>query len=562
MSVPFSISSRSKFRESVCTDELDLLIIGGGITGAGILLDAQARGLKAGLVEMQDFAAGTSNRSTKLVHGGLRYLKQFEIGLVAEVGKERAVVYENGAHITTPVWMLLPIIEGGTFGKLASSFGIFVYDILAGVKRRERRKMLSYDETLAREPLLRRDKLKGSGYYVEYRTDDARLTLEIMKEAVDRGASALNYTKAQRLLYSNERVVGAEVLDLVTNESYEIRAKHVVNATGPWVDELREQDGSKTGKMIHLTKGVHVVVDGERFPLRNSVYFDVPDGRMVFAIPRDGKTYIGTTDTNYDADLMYPRMTVSDRNYLIECVNFMFPSVRLKADDIESSWAGVRPLIHEEGKDPSEISRRDEVFVSGTGLLTIAGGKLTGYRKMAEKVVSMVATSISSEEPGRRISPCATEHIAYSGGKFGGSENLEGFLAEKTAKGVELGLAPEKAKQMAQRYGTNVDTLFDIIQNRGEVRPINLDSDVFAEITYGIEAEMVVTPSDFFIRRTASLYFDIDWVLRWKDAVVRYMADLLDWTDEQSILYANELDRRIEEATSAMDDTISEVAQI
>ncbi|GMA57268.1 hypothetical protein GCM10025858_17710 [Alicyclobacillus sacchari] len=375
----FSFRNRQDIKRSLASEKLDVLIIGGGITGAGILLDARARGLNAAVVEMQDFAAGTSNRSTKLVHGGLRYLKQFEVGLVAEVGKERAIVYENGPHITTPVWMLLPIIEGGTYGRLATSFGIYVYDKLAGVKRSERRKMLSVDEALAKEPLLRREGLKGAGYYVEYRTDDARLTLEILKAAVDRGAKALNYAKVTKLLYHEGRVVGASIEDVLTGDTLDVYAEKVVNATGPWVDELRDMDGSKQGKTLHHTKGVHIVVDGGRFPLRNSVYFDVPDGRMIFAIPREGKTYIGTTDTNYHGDLKNPRVTQEDRDYLTACVNAMFPSVRLTDADIESSWAGVRPLIHEEGKDPSEISRKDEVFVSGSGLITIAASsRVTG----------------------------------------------------------------------------------------------------------------------------------------------------------------------------------------
>nr|WP_326492659.1 FAD-dependent oxidoreductase [Alicyclobacillus dauci] len=533
-------------------EELDLLVIGGGITGAGILLDAHVRGVRTGLIEMQDFAAGTSNRSTKLVHGGLRYLKQFEVGLVAEVGKERAIVYENGPHITTPVWMLLPIIQGGTYGKLASSIGIFVYDILAGVKRSERRKMLSYDETLAKEPLLRTDGLKGSGYYVEYRTDDARLTLEILKEAVDRGATAVNYTKATKLLYEDGKVVGVTAKDLLTGEEYEIRAKKVVNATGPWVDVLREMDGSKKGKTLHHTKGVHIVVDGHRFPLRNSVYFDVPDGRMVFAIPREGKTYIGTTDTNYKDDLIYPRMTVEDRDYLIKCVNFMFPSVKLTAEDVESSWTGVRPLIHEEGKDPSEISRKDEVFRSESGLFTIAGGKLTGYRKMADKVVSMVTEELA-RETNRQFPGCTTEHIAYSGGKFGGSEHLQPFLAEQTQSGVSLGLTKDEARKLAYRYGTNVHQVFDIIRTRrDELEASGLSPEVFGALTYGLEHEMVATPSDFFIRRTGSLYFDIAWVHTWKDAVVRYMAEQLHWSEEQRSRYEQDLAERIKEATEAV----------
>ncbi|WP_062306724.1 glycerol-3-phosphate dehydrogenase/oxidase [Alicyclobacillus sendaiensis] len=550
----FSWSARSAIKAQMANEAFDLLIIGGGITGAGILLDATARGMKAALVEMQDFAAGTSNRSTKLVHGGLRYLKQFEVGLVAEVGKERAIVYENGPHVTTPVWMLLPIIEGGTYGWLATSVGIYIYDKLAGVKRSERRKMLRADEALAIEPLLRREGLKGAGYYVEYRTDDARLTLEILKKAVEMGGAALNYAKATGFIYQGGRVAGANVEDVFTGETFAVRAKKVVNATGPWVDELREKDGSKSGKTLHHTKGVHIVVDGKRFPLRNSVYFDVPDGRMVFAIPREGKTYIGTTDTDYHGDLVHPRMTKADRDYLIDCVNFMFPSVKLAPEDIESSWAGVRPLIHEEGKDPSEISRKDEVFVSPSGLLTIAGGKLTGYRKMAEKVVDMVAGQLAAEE-GRRFGPCTTDKIPYSGGDFGGSDKMPAFVEERVQRGVKLGLAEADARRLARRYGTNVDLVYNLLASgRDRAEAHGLRPDVYAELEYGLRHEMVVTPSDFFIRRTGALYFDIDWLRANQDAVIRYMAAACGWSEEEAERHARELEARVQEATTVEEE--------
>jgi glycerol-3-phosphate dehydrogenase len=548
MGLEFSTKSRSDIQSHLCSEKLDLLVIGGGITGAGILLDAQTRGLKTALIEMQDFAAGTSNRSTKLVHGGLRYLKQFEVGLVAEVGKERAIVYENGPHITTPIWMLLPIFKGGTYGKLAASLGIYVYDKLAGVKHSERRKMLDYEQTLRKEPLLRRDGLKGSGYYVEYRTDDARLTLEIIKEAVARGTRALNYTKAEKLLYQNGKVVGVLAKDILTNETYEIYAKKVVNATGPWVDELRELDGSKSNKTLHLTKGVHIVVDGARFPLRNAVYFDVPDGRMVFAIPREGKTYIGTTDTNYHDDLVYPRMTKDDEEYLIDCVNYMFPTIKLTEKDVESSWAGVRPLIHEEGKGPSEISRKDEVLRSGSGLITIAGGKLTGYRKMADKVVSLVTSELAQEE-GRQFGPCVTATLTYSGGGFNGSENFQPYIAGKIQEGMKLGLTNEAASQLAHRYGTNIDGLYEIIRSRQvEAADFGLPLEVFSALIYGIESEMVATPADFFIRRTGSLYFNIHWLRQWKELVIAFMAKELGWTPDLTEYYRTDLENRIIEA--------------
>ncbi|RIV19232.1 glycerol-3-phosphate dehydrogenase/oxidase, partial [Alicyclobacillaceae bacterium I2511] len=520
---------------------------------AGILLDAHTRGMKVGLVEMQDFAAGTSSRSTKLVHGGLRYLKQFDVSLVAEVGKERAIVYENGPHVTTPLWMLLPIVQSGTYGMFMSSVGIYVYDRLAQVKESERRQMLTVAQALEKEPLLRQEGLRGAGFYVEYQTDDARLTLEIVKEAVERGAMAFNYAKAERLLYDKSgRVNGAQIKDLVTGETYAVYAHKVLNATGPWVDELRELDHSKRGKTMHLTKGVHIVVDKARFPLRNPVYFDVPDGRMVFAIPRDGKTYVGTTDTDYDGNPGTPRTSAVDRDYLIGCINYMFPSVALRAQDVESVWAGVRPLIHEEGKAPSEISRKDEVFISPSGLITIAGGKLTGYRKMADKVVSLVAEELSSPTH-REILPCTTDKIALSGGKFGGSEQMPAYLLQQIALGVELGLTESQATQLAHRYGTNIAQVYDAIRKAGDtMAQFGLPLDVFGTLLYGIQHEMVVTPADYFVRRTAAMFFDIHWVRKWKEPVIRFMAETLHWSQVEEQRNRAELERDIVEATEVL----------
>ena len=375
--------------------EFDVLVVGGGITGAGIALDAVTRGMSVALVEMQDFAAGTSSRSTKLVHGGLRYLKQFEVKTVAEIGKEREIVYENAVHVTEPEWMLLPFHKKGTFGPFTTSAGLKMYDFLAGVKKEERRQMLSAEETLRKEPLVKSKDLIGAGYYVEYRTDDARLTIEVIKKAIEKGAVCLNYTKVKSFIYNDEnKIIGAEVLDLVTNKRIVIHAKKIVNATGPWVDSVRALDSIENNKRLKLTKGIHIVMDQKHFPLRQAIYFDTPDKRMVFAIPRDGKTYIGTTDTFFEEDIQNPIANQEDVDYLIGAIHYMFPNVTISSEDVESTWAGVRPLIYEDGKNPSEISRKDEVWQSLAGLFTIAGGKLTGYRKMAESIVNTIAKQL------------------------------------------------------------------------------------------------------------------------------------------------------------------------
>lgn len=557
----FSSKTRVNKLEEMTTQKYDLLVIGGGITGSGIALDAANRGMKTALVEMQDFASGTSSRSTKLVHGGLRYLKQFEVKMVAEVGKERAIVYENGPHVTTPEWMLLPFHTGGTFGKYSTSVGLRVYDYLAGVKRSERRKMFSAEETLKREPLVKSQDLKGGGYYVEYKTDDARLTIEVAKEAASRGADLVNYTKVEEFIYDNGTVIGAVVVDQITKKSYKIHAKKIVNAAGPWVDSLREKDNSKKGKQLQLTKGIHLVINQKRFPLQQAIYFDTPDGRMVFAIPRDGKTYVGTTDTVYKEDARHPQMTVKDREYVIEAINYMFPTVNITVDDVESSWAGVRPLIHEEGKDPSEISRKDEVWTSHSGLITIAGGKLTGYRKMAELVVNTVAEQLKAE--GATFKPSQTKYLPISGGDVGGSKNFPKFVEEKVKVGVELGLSPEAATKLVKRYGSNIDVLYRYMTDyKDKMKASNLPTSVFLQVQYGIEEEMVTKPIDLFIRRTGALFFDIAWVREWKEAVIKYMAQELSWTPQQTSEYSQELNKHLHDAVVPVDEKGSQIADI
>ncbi|WP_100405732.1 glycerol-3-phosphate dehydrogenase/oxidase [Bacillus solitudinis] len=543
----FSSTKRASIITKMEEQRYDILIIGGGITGSGIALDATTRGMKTALVEMQDFGAGTSSRSTKLVHGGLRYLKQFEVKMVAEVGKERAIVYENGPHVTTPEWMLLPLHKGGTFGKFSTSVGLRVYDYLAGVKRSERRSMLSLEKTKQLEPLLKQEDLKGGGYYVEYKTDDARLTIEVAKKASENGVTALNYAKVESFIYEEKKIVGAIIVDQFTKKSFRVYAKNIVNAAGPWVDTLREQDGSKKGKSLQLTKGIHVVIDQKRFSLKQACYFDTPDGRMVFAIPRDGKTYVGTTDTVYKGDVAHPRMTASDRQYVLDAINFMFPTVKMKIEDIESSWTGLRPLIHEDGKDPSEISRKDEIWTSDSGLITIAGGKLTGYRKMAEMVVNQVAKSFQEEE-NILFSPSQTKDMPISGGDVGGAANFATFVKEKVKAAEAIGLAKDEAEKLVRRYGSNIDRVLHYASEYKKLGITGLNLFVFLQVTYAIHEEMAATPVDFFIRRTGALFFDIAWVRQWKQDVISFMEIEFDWTAEQKNQFEQELERHIHDA--------------
>lgn len=550
----FSAFDRETIERNLQEEKFDLVIVGGGITGAGIALDATTRGMNVALVEMGDFASGTSSRSTKLVHGGLRYLQQFEIKEVADLGKERAIVYENGPHVTTPEWMMLPFHKGGNMGKTTASFGIRLYDYLAGVKKNERRKILSAKETLAKNPFVKKDGLKGSGYYVEYRTDDARLTIEVMKKAVELGANAINYTKAEHFLYDdNKQVVGVTVTDRLTGKAYDIKGHRVINAAGPWVDKVRKLDYATNNKHLRLTKGIHLVIDKKKFPMEQAVYFDTPDGRMVFAIPRDKKVYVGTTDTVYDEAVINPKALESDHNYVIKAINYMFPDVHITEKDIESSWAGVRPLIYEEGKDPSEISRKDEVWFSESGLITMAGGKLTGYRKMAEKLLDDVSKTLT-KETGKKYKPVQTKHLPISGGDIGGSEQLESFLSKKAKEGNNrFGWTLEEGREIAKRYGSNIDQLFTYAQEHKEQEESTLPNSLYAELRYSIQHEAVTTPIDFLLRRTGYLLFDMPYLLEWKDAVIDEMAKQFHWSDEVKQTYIEELDIQINDAREPAD---------
>ncbi|WP_442603564.1 FAD-dependent oxidoreductase [Paenibacillus sp. KN14-4R] len=551
MSYSFSSLNRKQILEQLQQDTYDLIVIGGGVTGAGIALDGVVRGLKVALIEMQDFAAGTSSRSTKLVHGGLRYLKQGEIGLVREVGRERAIVHQNAQHVVTPEWMLMPIVKGGTYGKWSSSIGIYMYDWLAGVKKEERRRMLSKKQTLEKEPLLRPEGLLGGGYYVEYRTDDARLTIEIMKEAVKRGACAINYVKVENFIYTDGKVTGIQAQDLHKGEKLNIHAHKIANAAGPWVDTLRDLDHSKTGKRLHLTKGVHLVFDQSRFPLKQAIYFDTPDKRMMFAIPRDGKTYVGTTDTNFVGDIVHPRMTNKDRDYILNCTNTMFPSLQLSTQDVDSSWVGLRPLIHEDGKSPSELSRKDEIFESSSGLITIAGGKLTGYRKMAERIIDLVTRQLSVEK-GQSYPACSTDQIKLSGGSF--TSSFSDYKSKWTEHGKKLGLTQFRAAELVQRYGSNVEHVFlKMEQLQEKAIELGVERDVLAALVYGIEEEMVTHPIDFLSRRSAAINFNHEEAWKWFKPTVAYMAEKFGWDETTSKKYLLEVEEAFRLAREAVE---------
>lgn len=543
----FSALSRNEHKAALASESYDVLVIGGGITGAGIALDAASRGLKTALIEKSDFAYGTSSRSTKLIHGGLRYLKQLEFALVKEVGSERAIVHRLVPHLVVPEKMLLPLYERRGLGYWLASIGLKIYDWLAGVKPEDQRKMLTKIQTLACEPLLKQDDIKGGAIYAEYRTDDARLTIEIAKAAFVKGATLLNYVRAIDFEYAAGEVAAVKVIDTIDGSAFTIRARSVVNAAGPWVDDLRDINNSRDTKYLHLTKGVHIVVPFHRLAVRQAIYFDVPDGRMVFAIPRGRVTYIGTTDTDYAGDKDAVFTTTEDARYLIDAVNETFPSVHLTMADIESSWAGLRPLIHEEGKSASELSRKDEIFESPSGLISIAGGKLTGYRKMAERVVDLL---LKRKFEDRMLPRCTTETILLAGAGLKNVGEVMQYRSEVAARVESLGLRGDYAAYLVHLYGRQSDLIIDYASSSPKSDPeIAL---LLAELWYAFHYEMIVRVEDFLVRRTGLLYFDIHRLDKMKEPVLLAMAQYLNWDGKRIERERDDLEQLIGHVTLSM----------
>jgi len=549
----FSSLQRKSVLKQMTSKKADLLIVGGGITGAGIALDAASRGINVILVEKKDFASGTSSRSTKLVHGGLRYLEHLEFGVVHEVGREREIVHANASHIVIPEKMILPIIKDGSLGHFTTSVGLMLYDYLAGVKKSEHKRMLSREQTVKKEPLIESEHLESGALYYEYKTDDSRLTIEVMKKAAEYGALAVNYTEVENFIYKEGKIVGVEALDKINDKKYSLYADEVVSAAGIWVDELRKKDNSFGGKRLHHTKGIHIVIPKSRFNLSHAIYFDVGDNRMVFAIPRFDVVYIGTTDTNFKKNLDKPDITKEDVKYLLNAINKIAPTANLKIKDVESAWSGIRPLIHEDGKDPSELSRKDEIFYSDSGLLSIAGGKLTGYRVMAKKVVDIVAERLEKKNE-IEYKKCKTKKIKLSGGEFNFPPEMHYLIEYADAKYDEVketGISVADFKNLFYRYGKNIDLLIEKAYGNYMDKRKTKEVWVKAEVWYAIHYEMVTNLSDYFIRRTGKIHFFVNEIPKELDLVASFMAKYLSWTEEQKKIELAEFNKDYEHATKS-----------
>jgi len=511
---PLSPASRAAALRELGASELDLLVIGGGITGAGIARDAALRGVRTGLVEAVDFAAGTSSRSSKLIHGGIRYLQQGDIALVREAATERAVLRRIAPHLAEPLLMVMPTYRMASHLKLRT--GLFMFERVAPVDAGDRHQMWDRTAALKEEPLLSADGLYGAATFTEYLTDDARLVLANVHSAHAAGALVANHAEVSALEAGR-----ATVRDMLSGETYAVRARVVVNAAGPWVDELRKRAGVSGGRRLQLTKGIHLVVPHARLPVTHSVVMTASDKRSIFVVPRDGMTYIGTTDTFYPNAVLVPEVTRADADYLLEATNRTFRGAAIRTSDVTGTWSGLRPLLAEEGKSPSEISRKDEIMVDGaTGLVSIAGGKLTAYRRMAERIVDLVG-----ERLGRRLAPCTTSDVPLSGG-------------EAPAPALPAELAPHEQSRLRRLYGGHCARL--LARDASGACVDGLAGVLRAEIEHAIDEEMALTLEDVLERRTRALLFDAGQGLGGVAATAAIMARRLGWDDART---AQEIDR-------------------
>lgn len=507
---------------------------------------------------MQDFSAGTSSRSTKLVHGGIRYLKQFDVEVVSDTVSERAVVQHIAPHIPKPEKFLMPLYDEpeATYSHFRLEIAMALYDYLAGVEKDSpyAHRILNREEVLQIQPDLQRENLRGGGLYLDYTSEDTRLVVENVKQAVADGAEAVSRLKAVGFEYEEDQIVAVEVEDQITGETFAIKGHEFINTTGHWSDTIRDFDEEDHRKhQMRPTKGIHLVVDYTRLPVSQPVYFDTgeEDGRMVFAIPNESKVYFGTTDTDYDGDFANPDITQEDVDYLLKIINRRFPDANIQESDIESSWSGLRPLISvplskqeqnpdavsgasesvaEEDLDPSEVSRGSDLSISNSGLLTLAGGKITDYRKMALGAMEMILERLA--EKGIEYELIESKTYPVSGGWFN-PYDIEAELERFASLARDKGFTEAEAKDLANLYGSNTPKVLTYIEEAKEYAE-KYDYSLFiaTSLLYSLENEMTYTLNDYFTRRTTISLFRSDQVDGLIEPVASTIQDVLELSDE------------------------------
>jgi len=526
-SVSTSEQNRNERIARLAKETFDLLIVGGGITGAAIARDAVLRGLSVALIEKGDFASGTSSRSSKLVHGGLRYLKGRHVRLVRESLRERGVLLKIAPHLVEPAPFFLPVYAGGRDGRLKLRLGLTAYDLLAGFGGDiGRHTVLSREQMLDAEPLLHPEGLQGGFRYFDCVVNDARLTLTTVRSATEDGALALNYVEATGVQRDGDRVSGITFRDKLGGKTGAASARVVVNATGPWADSLRELAGVK--RMLRPTKGVHLVLSRSRLGLSTIVVIPRAD-RILFAVPCGDSVYVGTTDTFYDNDPGAVVVDAADATYVLDAVNALFPSVHAAAPDVVAGWAGVRPLVAAEGQPlPSDVSRDFEIDLGPEGFYSIAGGKLTTCRAMAEALMNRVIAQEGARF-GWQTKPCRTAETPVFGGNIDGFDRYALSAASALAGG--WGVPLEAARRLVKTYGTEHVRLLGVARRDATLfRPLAEGCPVLrVEAVYAAEQEMALTLQDFMERRTELMLFDPQHGLGGVEEAANLMGGVLGW---------------------------------
>ncbi|HEX9216387.1 MAG TPA: glycerol-3-phosphate dehydrogenase [Gemmatimonadales bacterium] len=506
---------------------VDVLIIGGGITGAGIARDAASRGFRTALIDKADFGAGTSSHSSRLIHGGIRYLEQGAFRLVFEASHERRVLLTIAPHLVRPLAFLFPVYRGGRVPAWKLRAGMWLYDLLSAFRNVRWHRWLRATKVRRVEPGLRDRGLIGAALYYDAQTDDARLVIATVRSALRAGALAANYVETTALLKPDGRIRGAVVRDVLTGQTATIRAQVVVNATGPWSDRLRRLDDPHAPAILRLTKGAHVTVPRRRLANEHAVTLFSPiDGRVMFVLPWGDLSYIGTTDTDADASPDALRVTPADVTYLLRSANAAFPDAHLAPNDVVSAWVGLRPLLREDHASPSQVSREHKVFESEHGLISIAGGKLTTYRVMASDVVDRVAARLHALD-GRPLPPRApTDKLPLPGGE---ARDLEVLVEAARARGA----AEATAQHLVASYGSEAAAVLNLVDRdrRGGLgEPIIAGRpEIWAEVAYAVEREMAVRVQDVLVRRLHLFYEIPDHAQSVVSKVAARMKQLLGW---------------------------------
>ncbi len=501
--------TRERALDALAGERFDVVVIGGGITGAGVALDAATRGYSVALVEKADFASGTSSRSSKLIHGGLRYLQQFDLGLVREALVERQLLVKLAPHLVRPLKIVVPAFEGARPDRLVG-LGLNMYDVMASSRLRGRRgsrrdrdggnsneepdwsparhRMISGQEVVELLPALGRRGPTGGYLFYDCQTDDARLVLTVLAEAERFGAICSNRLGVTGLIQEEGAAAGVTVRDPETGGELEIRADNVVNATGVWADRISpdELHAEAEAPTIRPSRGTHITISATDLPLVAGAIVPAGEGRTIFALPWLGRTLIGTTDNDYDGDIDHVRPAAADIEYLLEATNEFF-ATDLNERDVTGAYAGVRPLIASgDSRKSVDISRKAELYETSSGLITITGGKLTTWRRMAKLAVDRLV-----ERDGRQAR-CRTDEIPLG-------ESIDPAALPR----VE-GVPEESYAALAQRYGHAALAVLELAMGKGELaQPILAgEPDLLAEAAHGAREEQAQTVGDVLLRRT------------------------------------------------------------